>query len=166
MNPLEKISNDLQDCLTNTCVQNKCKLVIGNIKNLSIIMDCDKYKNKNNIVEEICDFIIFTYKKLNIFVIGAIELKSGRVDIDKAIKQIKNCAIIADKKTFHIKNLKFIPILVYIKNLKLHGKTIKVNELRKLKKSKIQFRGKKFGIYPTKSDTNYRIILKKFGISI
>lgn len=159
------LSNAFNDCLADSCEKRGCKLNIGSIKRLSKIIDCDTYKKKMKHQDEICDYIIFTRFKKKMHILGVVELKSGRVNIEKAIGQIRKGAQLAEQISLRIKKPVFFPILVHMGNLKHHGKSITVMEVKQLSKSSLFFKGNKYEIQLERNGANYCSIIQESGIS-
>lgn len=164
MDFIYKIYESFEDCFVDICKKRGCKLHIASIKHFALILDCDKYQEKLNIQEEICDYIIFARPKISLIVIGVVELKSGRADVEKACNQIKKGAQIAEEITQGIKKAHLFPILVHTGHLKHHGKSINSMQAKEITKERIIFKGKNYIIYLEESGGSFCRILQESGL--
>lgn len=121
------------ECLKDKCAKHGCELGLRGTESATIfILCCDKYRQIHAHAGKICDYIIFySDGALNIF---AVEMKSGRVDLPKAIAQIADGATVAERISEQHSVLRFFPVL-------LHGRRLHANDVRVLRNSKVAFRG-------------------------
>ena len=127
-------------CRANRCDKDGCKVSLEGAPHERVVidMDCEELEIPDN--QPRCDYL-FIGEQNNTTWVAPIELKSGRVGSVTTVKsQLDGGAKTANEWLSRGISFQFIPILA-------HGRSIHRDDLKKLRNRKIQFRGKKRGIF-------------------
>ena len=135
---ISSLKNKFKQCVRNTCGKSKCKIHLVGFPAQKIILDMDcsvkvigpKQQPKR------CDYVIVTYKE-GVTVFFPIEFKASSLSVTEVKKQLKGGIGIFERHLPQGFGLR--PVLVC---KKLHNRM----EIREIKKTRIEYKGKKSGI--------------------
>lgn len=131
---LERISQEFDDCITDSCYEHGCRLRLDGIaaRDLAII-DGSQYQAKYNYHERLSDRIVFCGSR-NLSV-AIVELKGGSsIHMTRAITQIKNGLEVAGQILDGANISSWVPLLLYSGGLNS-------TELKLLRTTLVTFRG-------------------------
>lgn len=117
-----------------SCSRGGCGVSLKDVPRERIVVDADKAFEAHGQSGKRCDFILFVPGGGRQIVAAPIELKSGRVDVSDASEQLRQGAAFAERFTPGESETACRPIL-------FHGRRIDRNDLSKLNRTKIRFRG-------------------------
>ncbi len=118
--------------LSDSCGRDGCKADMTGLPSCRIIVDIDRAFPEHGMEGQRCDFVLFLPCTGGNLLAVPIELKSGRVDVSQAAKQLQGGAAFIER---------FAPKTSTCRPILFHGKGIHSKELEDLNRAKIKFRG-------------------------
>ncbi len=100
MNLKESLESTVKACICNKCQDEGCRVKLDTIGKDHLVLSGIIYKETYHYGDNLCDFIIFDNASSNPVTVSVIELKNGSIDekeFERAFKQLKNGALIADR---------------------------------------------------------------------
>lgn len=149
------IKQKYKDCLilTNDIVKKKCKIIVGNFDDSTIVIDGDLYKKEHHTSEKICDCFIFHHSDKG-FIILIIECKTNNVKVNHVSEQLEESIKIVQKilGESHIKSAILYPVVL--------SRSISSIDRRLLKRKDLNFSGKRLNIFRYNCNCNINDIVK------
>ena len=141
-NLIDQIKETLpNECLKRSLKKETCKVNLTGVPSLFIAIDMDHKKAPVKQNETKCDYI-FIGGRADVFLVP-LELMKGKADVTKIVKQLQAGADIAAHRIIpKNKRLQFQPVAVCGEYRK--------QDARKLRQSRIRFRGERIHIEPLK----------------
>lgn len=145
-----QLRTQFQAAIRKSCNKEGCKLDLSSLSSYEItVIDADEYAQIRRYSGEICDyFLFFSDERLNASVV---EMKSGKADVSKALKQIQEGAKECEKLVERY-NVEFYPMLL--------AQSIDTAEIKVLQSQRVQFRGKRYFVIQRKCGSKLRDILQ------
>lgn len=117
-----------------TCSRDGCRVSLKDVPHERIVVDADKAFYAHGHRGKRCDFILFVLGGGGKLVVAPIELKSGRVGVSDALKQLQQGAAFAERFVPEASEAACRPVL-------FHGSGIHRTDRSRFNREKIRFRG-------------------------
>ena len=115
-----------------TCSRDGCRVSLKDVPRERIVVDADKAFEAHGRGGKRCDFILFVLGGGGKLVVAPIEVKSGRVDVSDALKQLQEGAAFAESFVSEACGAVCRPVLI-------HGSGIHKADREKFERKKVQF---------------------------
>lgn len=123
--------------------RNGCRISLARLPHERVVLDVDLAFPTDRAVKAQCDFILFCIIQDTLFAVP-MELKQGEVDASEVVKQLQGGTHIVNRLVPRNVKMSCLPLLV-------HGsKRVQKRQSEELKRSSVNFRGKKLQIQTTR----------------
>jgi hypothetical protein len=151
MPTIDCIKNDFAETIINHCKERKCKLKLVDLNNY-VILKGEKVCEKICSECKICDCLLFIVD--TDILIGLVELKSKNANASEIEEKLTNgleiASSILEKCCIEHEYVNFDFYLIVLAKSWPHA-----IELRKIKNTRVRFRGKKYDILPKKCGLSF-----------
>jgi hypothetical protein len=137
------------------CSKDRCHIDLTGLRPPPIILDGEAYRDAGGCDGKICDYLIFPIRQEIVAVVA--EMKSGSVDVSRAVEQLKGAALHVDILAGKRNVKEFFPLIV-------SGNIRHASEVKALRGSRVQFRGKSWDVIRERCGARLDTILTRFTI--
>jgi hypothetical protein len=118
-----------------------------------VIIDGLKYQESYGYRERLCDNIVLYFQSK--ITVAVVELTGGRMDAEKAKRQVTNGTSVAQSIMCEHKATNFLPLV-------LHGKGVHTAELKILDKVRVNFQGKRYRLIWGRCGASLKSIMERY----